>query len=105
MQIGHQNIQNNKNCFHDVVKDNSQAAQVNSIADSWVIGKFLKPEKEVDETSQKLCNINWQVEQSKDTVISRVMDLVSGGVKISGNNLQQELESVRLKNFRIRTQR
>lgn len=95
MQIGHQNIQNNKNCFHDVVKDNSQAAQVkvNSIAESWVIGKFLKPEKEVDETPQKLCNNNWQVEQSKDTVISRVMDLLSGGVKISGNNLQQELES------------
>uniref|UniRef100_A0A8W8JJX2 Uncharacterized protein n=1 Tax=Magallana gigas TaxID=29159 RepID=A0A8W8JJX2_MAGGI len=71
--------------------------KVNPLAESCVIGKSMKlKSEEVDETPQKLSNIDWREEQGKDKVISRVKDLLNGGVKPSGNNLQQESEPVRL---------
>nr|XP_034334873.1 uncharacterized protein LOC117692026 [Crassostrea gigas] len=85
--------------FSDVVKAISLAAlvKVNPLAESCVIGKSMKlKSEEVDETPQKLSNIDWREEQGKDKVISRVKDLLNGGVKPSGNNLQQESEPVRL---------
>uniref|UniRef100_A0A8W8KH11 SMB domain-containing protein n=1 Tax=Magallana gigas TaxID=29159 RepID=A0A8W8KH11_MAGGI len=71
--------------------------KVNPLAESCVIGKSMKlKSEEVDETPQKLRNIDWREEQGKDKVISRVKDLLNGGVKPSGNNMQQESELVRL---------
>uniref|UniRef100_A0A8W8L6X5 Uncharacterized protein n=1 Tax=Magallana gigas TaxID=29159 RepID=A0A8W8L6X5_MAGGI len=69
--------------------------EVNPLAESCVIEKSMKlKSEEVDETLQKLSNIDWRDEQGKDKVISRVKDLLNGGVKPSGNNLQQESEPV-----------